>query len=73
MKYLQVDILRQVFPVFRDRYHFKNDLSDQSFGIFYNCPKSQFIPAQDPVNQFFIRRMSSNGMVHVFDQTGDLE
>ena len=59
--------------VFCKRDHFENDLGYQFFGIFYNDPESPGIPAQNPVNQFFIRRIISNVMVHVFDQTAGLE
>ena len=73
MKDLQVNILRQILPVFRSGNHPANDLGHQLFGISDNDPKCLVIPAQNPVNQLFISRIISNGIIHVVNQTGKLE
>jgi len=73
MKSLHIDILRQILAVLRDGDQFENDLGYQVFGIFYNDPKCPGIPTQNPVNQVFVCRIISNGMVHALDQTGKLD
>ena len=73
MKYFQVDILRHILSVFRDRDHFENDLGHQVFSIFYNHSKCPGIPTQNPVNQVFVCRIISKWVVHLPDQTGQPE
>jgi hypothetical protein len=72
VKDFQVDILCQVFTIFREGDHPENDMGYQTFGIFYDDRKRPVVPVQDPVNQFFIRRIISDVMVHVSDQTAEL-
>jgi hypothetical protein len=64
MKCLEIDILRHIFPVFRNRDHFENDLGYQAFGIFYDNAKSPGISAQNPVNQESVCRIIANWVVH---------
>jgi len=73
MKSLQVNVLRHIFPVFRYRNQFENDLRHQAFRIFNNRSESTGIPAQNPVNQVFVCRIIAKWVVHLFDQTAEPE
>lgn len=73
MKNPEIDILRKIFTVFSIGYQFENDPCNQVLRIFNNNAKSPVVPAQNPVNQLFVCRIISNGIVHLMDETGKLE
>jgi len=53
-KCLQVNILGNVFPVFRLWDHLKNNLRDQAFRVLNNQPEYFLIATKYFVNQLFV-------------------